>query len=90
MSKLYPTLATNQLKKEVDQNTKNYYMQNNPFGTEYRPAPTEYLGPVAKSPTPRTTQMMRDINAMPKKQQLDVINSFRRHRGEDDLYNPFA
>lgn len=90
MDKLYPTLNTGRIKDQINKETIERFRNNNPFGTEYRPAPTEYLGPVAKSPTPRTTQMMRDINAMPKKQQLDVINSFRRHRGEDDLYNPFA
>lgn len=90
MSKLYPTLNTDRLKKEVDQETADYYSKNNPFGSEFRPTPKEYLGPVEKSPTPRTTAMMRNYDAMPKKQQLDVINSFRRHRGEDEIYNPFS
>jgi hypothetical protein len=90
MSKLYPTLDTDRLKKEVDQETADYYSKNNPFGSEFRPAPKEYLGPVEKSPTPRTTAMMRDYDAMPKRKQLDVINSFRRYRGEDEIYNPFS
>ena len=73
-----------------DEENRKKYTNNNPFGTTFRPAPREYLGPVEKSPTPRTTAMMRNYDAMPKKQQLDVINSFRRHRGEDEIYNPFS
>ena len=69
---------------------RHKFENNNPFGSEFRPAAREYIGPVEKSPTPRTTAMMRNYDAMPKKQQLDVINSFRRHRGEDEIYNPFA
>ena len=42
MSKLYPTLNTDRLKKEVDQETADYYSKNNPFGEEYRPKGKRY------------------------------------------------
>jgi hypothetical protein len=42
MSKLYPTLNTDRLKKEVDQETADYYSKNNPFGEEYRPKGRRY------------------------------------------------
>lgn len=90
MSRLYPTLNTGGIKREIDQENADRFSRNNPFGSKFRPASRDYLGPVAKAPTPRTDQMMSNINAMPKRQQLNVINSFRRHRGEDEIYNPFA
>ena len=90
MSRLYPTLNTSAIKGQIDRGTIEKFRNNNPFGTAYRPAPREYLGPVATAPTPKTDKMMRDLNAMPKKQQLDVINSFRKHRGEEEILNPFA
>lgn len=42
MSKLFPTLNTDRLKKEVDQETADYYSKNNPFGEEYRPKGKRY------------------------------------------------
>jgi hypothetical protein len=85
------TMLNNLLRQdnEDDENRKKY-TNNNPFGTEFRPASRDYLGPVEKSPTPRTTAMMRVYDAMPKRKQLDVINSFRRHRGEEEIFNPFS
>jgi len=85
------TMLNNLLRqdKEDDENRKKY-TNNNPFGTEFRPASRDYLGPVEKSPTPRTTAMMREYDQMPKGQQMGVINSFRKKRGEEELYNPFA
>ncbi len=85
------TMLNNLLRQdnEDDENRKKY-TNNNPFGTEFRPASRDYLGPVEKSPTPRTTAMMREYDQMPKGQQMGVINSFRKKRGEEELYNPFA
>jgi hypothetical protein len=36
-------------------------------------------------PTPRTDKSMRDFDGFEKKKKLDVLNSFRRHRGEPAL-----
>jgi hypothetical protein len=85
------TMLNNLLRQdnEDDENRKRF-TDNNPFGTEFRPRAREYTGPVATAPTPRTDTMMRNINAMPQRQQLDVINSFRKHRGEDEIHNPFS
>lgn len=66
---------------------KSMFQDNNPFGSEYRPLASK---PIMTGPTPRTDSMMDTINAMPQNEQLDVINSFRRKRGEEDIYNPFA
>jgi hypothetical protein len=42
MSRLYPTLNTGGIKREIDQETADYYSKNNPFGEEYRPKGKRY------------------------------------------------
>jgi hypothetical protein len=85
MRKLYPSLNMDNLTRDVD--TTNYNQQRKQFDEGYA---SRMYPQTAANPTPRTDTMMRNINAMPKRQQLDVINSFRKHRGEDELYNPFS
>lgn len=76
------------VKQDSDDAVKrSMFQDNNPFGSEYRPLASK---PIMTGPTPRTDSMMDTINAMPQNEQLDVINSFRRKRGEEDIYNPFA
>jgi hypothetical protein len=85
MRKLYPSLNMDKLTRDVD--TTNYNQQRKQFDEKYA---SRMYPQTAANPTPRTDTMMRNINAMPQRQQLDVINSFRKHRGEDEIHNPFS
>lgn len=71
----------------ADAVNKSMFQDNNPFGSEYRPMAKK---PIGTGPTPRTDSMMKELDMMPKDEQLDVINSFRKKRDEDEIYNPFV
>jgi hypothetical protein len=81
------------LQDAEDSTSRSKFQNNNPFGTQYRPGARQ---PIQASPQtatmeyPKTDAVMRDLNSRSKKEQLDVINRFRNHRGEDSIYNPFV
>ena len=50
--------------------------------TNFDQPTTQRIGNI---PTPGTDRAMRDLEKLPKNKQLEVINSFKRHRGEAPL-----